>query len=316
MKPYLYYDGLLSAAESLTGKENIYLGIRPYGFHAGNMMPFVVYPLLLCRQMEKLGKKIKFNFYIFINDWEQDKLDGPDPKTYIFNVYPQKTTFQFTPSSEDPTKTVVDYWEPIIYKGVSQLKKYYPDISIKVVRNSSMKNDPVMKYCLIKTIKSPELIADIFRKNTDKTVLDKPLQYAMAICPKCHWAKGQTFVDGDNIIHQCSNCGQKSTDQYSNFEYWFYHKPLAIPRLEIYNIDLCITGADHYSEGDFIVRQKLIDYFGYKTKYPQTLYTPVVFGKNGLVMGKSKNNTGILPLDDLVKLAVNNPPSSSEIKIA
>ncbi|MFA4827364.1 MAG: hypothetical protein WC596_03920 [Candidatus Shapirobacteria bacterium] len=305
----------MSAAQNLTGKENIYLGIRPYGFHAGNMMPFVVYPLLLCRQMEKLGKQIQFNFYIFINDWEQDKLDGPDPKTYIFNIYPQKTTFQFTYSVEDPSKTVVDYWEPVILKRVNQLKKYYPKITIKAVRNSSMKNHPLMKRCLLKTIEHPELLADVFRKYTDKVVLEQPVQYAMAICPKCHLAKGSTFVRGNNIIHKCENCYQESTGKYQDFEYWFYHKPLAIPRLEIYNIDLCITGADHYSEGDFIVRQKLIDFFNSKAKYPQTLYTPIVLGRNGLVMGKSKNNTETIPLKKLIKL-VTNSPFDSTIQIA
>ena len=52
-KPYFFYSGIKELATTLSGKENIYLGIRPYGFHAGNKIPFVIYPMLLCEEMEK-----------------------------------------------------------------------------------------------------------------------------------------------------------------------------------------------------------------------------------------------------------------------
>ena len=50
-KPYFFYSGIKELATTLSGKENIYLGIRPYGFHAGNKIPFVIYPMLLCEEM-------------------------------------------------------------------------------------------------------------------------------------------------------------------------------------------------------------------------------------------------------------------------
>lgn len=70
MKPYFLYKGLLDLAQTLEGNENIYLGIRPYAFHAGNMVTMMVYPLLLCREMEKLDKTAKFNFFIYRFNWE------------------------------------------------------------------------------------------------------------------------------------------------------------------------------------------------------------------------------------------------------
>lgn len=95
MKPYFFQTGIKQLAQEITGKENIYLGIKPYGFHAGNMLPFVLYPMLLCEEVKKLGKEPEFNIFIFINDWEQDRLAGPNVKSYPFNVFPENTTFQY-----------------------------------------------------------------------------------------------------------------------------------------------------------------------------------------------------------------------------
>lgn len=97
-KPYFFLDGINHLSNDLTGKENIYLGIRPYGFHAGNKISFIIYPLLLCDAMKKAGKEPEFTFFLFINDWEQDGFDEQytDIKTHPFNVLPRNTTFQYT----------------------------------------------------------------------------------------------------------------------------------------------------------------------------------------------------------------------------
>jgi hypothetical protein len=70
MKPYFLKEGIESLSDELLGVENIYLGIRPYGFHAGNATVFVGYPLLLCDALSKKGKIPRFTCYLFINDWE------------------------------------------------------------------------------------------------------------------------------------------------------------------------------------------------------------------------------------------------------
>ena len=44
MKPYFLHQGFLELASTLEGNENIYLGIRPYAFHAGNIVTMVIYP--------------------------------------------------------------------------------------------------------------------------------------------------------------------------------------------------------------------------------------------------------------------------------
>ena len=56
-KPYLLMNGLKEIAHEFTGDENIFLGIKPYGFHAGNRIPFVAYPILLCEELEKMANR-------------------------------------------------------------------------------------------------------------------------------------------------------------------------------------------------------------------------------------------------------------------
>ncbi|MFA6369168.1 MAG: hypothetical protein WCX20_02195 [Candidatus Shapirobacteria bacterium] len=309
MEPYFYIDGIRKLADELSGDENIYLGIRPYGFHAGNMSTLVVYPLLLCKELNKLGKVPRFNFYVFINDWEQQKLDGVDPKLYPFNILPKYTTWQFMPDPIDEKFSIVDFWEPIIINNINFISRYFPFTKVIPVRNSSMREIPIMKKCLLKTIKHPEVVLKILKDNSTKLTLDKAI-YASAVCPKCHAARGNSKVLSKSyILHNCTNCHTKTKDKYENFEYWFYHKPLALPRIAAFKIDLCITGADHYQEGDFTVRQKLMEAYKIKNVCPKTLYAPTIFGRNNFVMGKSKGNSENIGLDKLIQLIQNNPKS-------
>lgn len=308
MKPYFYYKGICDLAKILTGKENIYLGIRPYGFHAGNASTMVVYPILLCRELEKLGKTPKFNFYVFINDWEQDSLEGPDIKLYPFNVLPKFTTWQYIKDPIDNNKNIVDYWETVIVNNVRMIKHYFPAVNIISSRNSELKNDPKMKECIIKTIKNPDIILNILKENTDKKILNSPVIFSSAVCRYCHAAKGDTtFNESENIIsHKCKVCGRETKGEYEKFDYWLYHKPLALPRIAIFKIDLCITGSDHFYEGDFVVREKLFNAYGINMPLPKTLYAPSIFGSNEMVMGKSKGNAKSIDLDKLINLILEN----------
>lgn len=310
MKPYLFYQGLSKLAKELKGDENIYLGIRPYGFHAGNMVSIIIYPILLCEKLSEKGINPQFTFHLFLNDWEQDKLDGPDIKRYPFNIHPKNTTLQYTYLSRTK-KTNVEYWQPIFRKQMQNIKSRYPKVKIKIIRNSSMKNTKEMKKYLLKTLNSGRKIASILEKYTKYPVLNKPIAYVIAVCPFCKKTKGHTNTFKQNrhllISHYCTNCSKKITGKYEDFDYWFYHKPLAIPRLELFNIDLCITGGDHFNEGDYIVREKLIKFFGAKIKKYKTIYAPVVLGVNGEKMSKSNKNTAFIPFKKLFQYVKNHP---------
>jgi len=314
-KPYFLYSGIKELAKIVTGQENIYLGIRPYGFHAGNMSTLVVYPYLLCQETKKQGTIPQFSFFIFLNDWEQDGLAGPDVKKFPFNIHPQRTTFQYLPSSEDPSKSMADYWSPKIIRKISKVQEKFSQIKIKGIRNSEMKENLIMKKHLLTTINHPELVARVLQEHANREILDEPIVYALAVCPTCKKVKGVTNITNeDNITHICTSCSKVTKGNYEDFDYWFYHKPLALPRLEIFDIDICITGMDHYKEGDYVVRQKLIDIYKSKAKYPLTLYAPTILGENGKVMGKSKENAVNIEFEKLVNIIKKNS-NSSKIQI-
>lgn len=306
-KPYFFNSGICELAKKLSGNENIYLGIRPYGFHAGNKIPFVIYPMLLCKEMQRIGKTPRFTFYLFINDWEQDGFDDSnvDIKEFPFNVMPKNTTFQFTNLPEGGN--IVNHWESIIIDNVSKVKEFFPTISLRCVRNSQMRDFDIMKNVVIKTIKDPNIVGNVLRETTQKTIMDEPYGYCRAICPHCKSARTQNeILQNDDIHIKCPICGLDKVYNYHLLNFWLYHKPLALPRIKAFNIDLCITGNDHYNEGDFMSRQRLFEAYGIKVKMPETLYTPTLYGRNGKPMGKSKGNYEDLPLEDLMKIATEN----------
>ena len=307
---FMFFDGLKKLSNTLNGDENIYLGIRPYGFHSGNQIVFNIYPELLCEFIEKNGKKAKFNFYIFINDWEQDAFAETKDflKEYPFNISPKNTTFQFLTHTEKNIP-LVDYWESVILESFyKNVKSKFKDIKVKTVRNSQMRNSESMKNVVLQTIKNPDLVSNVLKEYSGKKFLDnRENTFCRAICPNCHKALTKSIVlDNDDIKIQCSNCGFNGIRNYYNLYFWLYHKPLALPRIYDYKIDLCITGADHYNEGDFIVRQELFKKYKLDIKIPKTLYTPILYGRNHLVMGKSKNNAEIVEYDFLKQKVLNN----------
>ena len=305
-KPYLLMNGLQEIAHEFKGTENIFLGIKPYGFHAGNKIPFVAYPMLLCDMLEKNGKIAKFNFFVFLNDWEQTRFDPTitNWKEYPFNVIPEFTTFQFSSLPEHN----VDYWENIIYNAVSEVKAKFPKISIKCIRNSSMRDIPIMKEVVLKTIKNPDLLGDIMLKLGFNLHKSFPYKYCAPICPKCHSARTDAHVYNiDELKIKCPDCGYESTHNYHSLYYWLYHKILALPRIKYYDIDLCISGLDHYREKDFDSRFALFDAYNISMKPTYILYTPALHGANKLQMGKSRGNCADIATQDLIDLIIKNP---------
>ena len=291
-----YLDGLKELVKELKGDENIYLGIRPSGFHSGNALTLVVYPILMCQLLSKKRKiKPEFTFYLFLNDWEQDDLEGKDTKAFPFNVYPKNTTLQHIDkiNSRNPS---IYFWLSFIKSQVRLISKYFPSVKIVPIKNSEMKNSDIMKKHLLKTLSSDKEIGDIFDQHSGFSVKKGNRQYALAVCPECCLSKGKTLVSKkkDLVTHKCKHCKTKTTKHYEDFDYWFYHKPLAIPRLEAFNIDLCITGSDHKKENDYKIRQELISFFGAKVRPFKTLYTPVVMAADKKKMGKSKITPEVL----------------------
>ena len=308
-------SGLKKLAKKLKGIEVVHIGIRPYGFHAGNVLSLVVYPYILCSEVEKNGKKVKFKFKISINDYEQDFLDGPDYRKYPFNIYPKNSSFQFMPDEAGCCKDVVDHWQPIMENIILNIKKTFPNITIDFVRNSSLKNKYYFKSLLLETLKNPKAQAAIFAKYSGKEVLESPIQYAGIICPNCKRAHGKTEVRSSrNIAWECDDCGFKKADKYESFNYWWYHKAMLTARLKILKVQVAMSGGDHYSEGDYNIRREFMKKYFREFKEPVMLFCPTLIARDGQKMSKSRNNSEYADIKKLIEEAMSN--YGSEIKIA
>lgn len=315
MKPYLYLDGLKKLVKKLKGNEVVHIGIRPYGFHAGNVLSLVVYPYILCNETSKLNKKVKFKFKISINDYEQDFLDGPDFRKYPFNIYPKNSSFQFMPDEADCCSNVVDHWQPIFERNILNIKKTFPGITIDFIRNSSLKNKSYFKSLLLETLKNPKAQAEIFAKYSGKEVLDSPIQYAGVVCPKCKRAHGKTtVVSSKKILWKCDDCSHSNVGTYEDFNYWWYHKAMLTARLKILKVQVAMSGGDHFSEGDYNIRRKFMRKYFRNFKEPVMLFCPVLIAEDGQKMSKSRNNTKYAEISKLIEVA--SVEQASEIHIS
>jgi len=307
MKVYLYKKGIKKLAREVSGRENIHIGIRPFGFHVGNALSTVVYPYMLCLLFRDLGKVPKFNFIISLNDYEQDSLSGPDYHRYPFNIYPRSTIIKYLPDPSGCHKSAADHWVPIIKKSINLIKKDFPDIKITYVKNSDLKNNPYFKNSLLRTLNNPLEQHNIYKKYSNRDVLDHPNHYANPICKKCYSANSDYYIIGEKVTLTCQECGSTFTHKYSQFDYWYYHKPMVVPRYRIFNIDITMGGADHYSEGDVIFRKKFIKLLDKKLKEPKYFFAPLVLARDGKKMSKTLKNEEFPRIDRLLKFSINNP---------
>lgn len=264
-------------------------------------MSLIAYPILLCEAMEVIGKRAEFNFHLFLNDYEQHKIAGPDPKVFRYNIFPSDTTIQFAPS-QDRDKSAADYWTPVIIGAVSEIGRRFPGTKLHPVRNSEMRDSPTFRAVLTETLRSPERIAELIRKTTGKAVLDGAV-YALPLFPDDHAPAFDFDIEADDSMTLRRGRQTVGTFAYEELHYWFHHKPLAVPRIHDRNIDVCITGIDHWKEGDFVIRQGLIDLFGLKRAIGdfETIYAPTLVAPDGKKMSKSRGNMQDYPLDQVLE---------------
>ncbi len=304
MKPYLYLKGLQDAVRKLRGDENVHLGIRPYGFHGGNVLSLIVYPYLLCYELEKLDKIARFNFTISINDYEQDELDGPDIRKNPFNIYPKNTSLQFTKKNHKNDTYVVEHWQPIIERCfIDSIKKSFKNIKVSFVRNSSLKDKSDFRKLLVETLKNPKKQSKIFAQHSGKEVLDSPIRYAGVVCPQCKKTNGQSTVTKKGIQWSCVSCGLNEVRKYEHFDYWWYHKPMLVSRLKIFKTDITMSGGDHYSEGDYNIRRCFMKTYFKNFKEPIMIFCPTLIALDKQKMSKSRMNTEFIDAKKLLALA-------------
>jgi lysyl-tRNA synthetase class I len=305
MKPYLYLSGLKRLAKEVVGNEVIHIGIRPYGFHAGNAMALVGYPYVLCQRTEVEGKIPKFTFVISLNEWEQDSLDGPDYRKYPYNIHPKSTILRFAPDDNGCCSSIADHWIPIIKKRVLVIKKRFPGVTVSFILNSELVKDRFCRSLLIDTIQNPHDHIMIYKKYTDKEILKDPVAFSNAVCPYCKSARGKTSFRLGKINLDCVVCGTKSSGSLSNFHFWWYHKPMLTARLKKFDVDITLSGGDHFDEKDFEIRKAFMAKYVPNIKIPKMLFTPTVLASDGEKMSKSRGNTAFVDFGKLIQIANN-----------
>jgi lysyl-tRNA synthetase class I len=302
MRPYLYFDGLIKLSQEMRGDEVVHVGVRPYGFHAGNAIALCAYPFLLCKYLRSLGKEPRIRLVVSINDWEQDELDGPDPRQYRFNIHPKESSLQYLPDQRGCCGSSVEHWQPIIERCVGRLKDSYPLVDIRYVRNSELIKYPLCQELLVETIRNPHAQLAIFSEHSGLPVLPEPVSFAGAVCPKCYTTHGCTAVTNADVIrHECAKCGSVSEGAVSDFKFWWYHKPMLLARLGIFDIDITLSGGDHFTEGDFNIRRAFISNFAPSIQEPKMLFTPTILAEDGQKMSKSRHNVRFANIANLIR---------------
>ena len=318
---FKFYVGLKKIAKNITGSEIITIGIRPFGFHAGNEIALLTYPLILCDLVKKRGIKPKFTFIISINDMEPHSLkylffdnnDRPVYKTYLesinennpyeYNIFPNRSSFQFTCDDKKCHNNIAEHWEEVIYMKLDLLKNSFPKVKIIFVQSSKLKNNKVFKKIIIDAIKFPRKFAELIKKY--EPILDKKefLNFAGAICNNCGSAQGVTKIIGNKVRFCCMNCKTISCALYENIEFWAHHLLILPARLKIFNVQIAIRGYDHYERHHIEINNDIYEKLFAEQLLLKTVITPMVMGADGKKMSKSRGNDTKLNSKLLVKLA-------------
>lgn len=300
-------SGISSVAHEVCGTERIDMGVRPFGFHAGNIASTIVYMELLCRKTAQLGKDVNFHVSFCLSDTEQHIITGhpnaPD-KDDEANIYPKGKTLQYTESVCEGV-TVVDAWKPLYKVALETLTKKWPGISWDMYKTSQLVHNETFLDILTRTIHDPDPITSIIESATGKKV-HKPADFVRAVCPWCNIPASKTTISPKKQIKlECSDCLRRGTFLPENLDYWTHHAIAIVGEwacLEKYDIGIC--GYDHYAIGSERLWLGLAKHFGCEEKILDTLrlYSPLVLSYDGRKMGKSNGNMCYADIDKMANI--------------
>ncbi|MDD4081932.1 MAG: hypothetical protein PHD05_00960 [Sphaerochaetaceae bacterium] len=328
---FLYWSGLLGLSKSMKGNERVLIGIRPFGFHAGNMLAVLAYPLHLCKNLVEQGKKPRLHFFISINDMEPSSLNyltvengeyvykstkemfSKKRKTknkslkeykYQYNIFPKSTSFQFT-KDLDTGKSVVDIWENKIKEQMKIIQKQYTSVKVTLVRNSSLKPKKVFRKVIDTMLTKPMVLGKILKENAKTDLVENKLYFTGLICPHCKSAIGKSSINKNKYNFVCNSCGITSTNSYKNSNFWLHHVPLMVPRMALLKPQLIIRGGDHYNANRVKINEVLCkNFFDFDWKL-KTLVTPVVVDEVNRKMSKGWGNTINANIESVLDASLN-----------
>jgi hypothetical protein len=304
----MYWSGLCRLAEQLRGDEKVHLTFRPYGFHAGNALSMVAYPLLLAEQVAKRGVEPRFQITIVLNDWEPTDLVYPDGEEFVNNIAPLHTTFQFTKDPANCCPSVVAHWERVVLARTKRIVERFPEVYVATVRNSDLKTHAEVTNVFRQLLKDPRTMAELLAHGTGGYVNPATLQFAGAVCPSCKSARGVTRVCDSTptsllVGFDCHGCGASIQGAFPELDFWCYYAPLRVAMTAALSPDLRISGGDKVASGD-VQSAALIHYaLARHVPVPRMLVSPILLGLDGHKMSKSKQNSWDSTIDRLLNAA-------------
>ncbi len=308
---YVGWQGLIQASKEMHGSETMGIGIRPFGFHAGNMTSIVAYPILLCEEMRKLGKEPHFDLHCFLNDIEQHSIVGhekdPDNDDEA-NIYPAGKTLQFTLAPDGFEGSVVDYWQPLITNGVMEITKRFPCVRLSIHKTSDLKKMPIFTDIVHKAIVFADEIADLTEQHLCMPV-HRPADFVRAVCPACKVPAKNTknAEEVGSVFLECQKCGKELVAPIDKLDWWLQHRIVTLPKLLVGSgFDVWMMGFDHYEQKETPVRLALAKMFGITAKNYTAIHAPLIHSFDGKKMGKSNHNVAYAALEDLLSLLRGN----------
>lgn len=331
------FDQLVKIVNGLTTNDILGTGVRPYGFHIGNMTPLATLAAA-CLASRKNGNNPAFLLHVFLNDNEPHYYVGAngqrDSADAANMFHPRHVpTIQFLPGPEGFSGSAVDYWAPLYLAIAKHLFRDHPGVKISIHRCSEVlvPTDAFTSVAISALRDVAEIKGAYFWHRPGMVTSDQP--FALPIFPgytspvmraKIIPPNPKTFgllrkYDRRNLGVEARIDGQVVALRFDQVDWSVRFDLLQAARLAAYvqgggvfgskesSLRLWLLGMDHLQVSVSGLREALAETLGVEPPKNDFHHTPLVF-EDGQKLSKSTGARDVMPLDDLVAVVSGGNP--------
>ncbi len=328
------WDGLKGLSETAKGNEKLGVGIRPYGLHAGNLASVVAYPYLFMEEFERRHqifganlKKARFTFQVWLNDIEPVTYIGADgtPQSADWaNMYPQGTSFQFTPAPNEFQGSLVDYWQPAI-EGIVRgtIGARFPYVKLEFRRASELAGTQEFEKMVIGCITRANKVKEkINRWNIGVAQVDGPSSFVWPLSPDTHapiinpgieCENGEYYI---NVPEEFAHSSPVVKKQVGDLCWSMQFRMLHVARLAATQPDIWFMGMDHVPTSMGNLLRDLADLFNINRYQGHFLHSPLLFAGGNKKLSKSLGSAVYMSIEELIMALRGNPNVGLDVKFA